>query len=140
MIIGINICGVITIMCDTNTINVTFYLLKVLHAQKKKKKYGYCRIIQKIEGEHFIKSNYFLYFIPNNFFWKYLRVGIWPYVGSAHVSIPSICDSTNPWSVETIYCENYQAFFRLESYLCAVIYCKIDTSRNLLNTSVVHLM
>ena len=35
MIIGTNICGVITIMCDTNTINVTFYLLKVLHAQKK---------------------------------------------------------------------------------------------------------
>ena len=25
-------------MCDTNTINVTFYLLKVLHAQKKKRK------------------------------------------------------------------------------------------------------
>ena len=35
MIIGINICKVITIMCDTNTINVTFYLLKVLHALKK---------------------------------------------------------------------------------------------------------
>ena len=35
MIIGINICGVITKMCDTNTINVTFYLLKVLHALKK---------------------------------------------------------------------------------------------------------
>ena len=35
MIIGINICRVITIMCDINTINVTFYLLKVLHALKK---------------------------------------------------------------------------------------------------------
>jgi hypothetical protein len=35
VIIGINICGVITIMCDTNIINVTFYLLKVLHALKK---------------------------------------------------------------------------------------------------------
>jgi hypothetical protein len=37
VIIGINICRVIIIMCDTNTINVTFYLLKVLHALKKKK-------------------------------------------------------------------------------------------------------
>jgi hypothetical protein len=35
MIIGTNLCGVITIMCDINTINVTFYLLKVLHAPKK---------------------------------------------------------------------------------------------------------
>ena len=35
MIIGINICGVIIIMYDTNTINVTFYLLKVLHTLKK---------------------------------------------------------------------------------------------------------
>jgi hypothetical protein len=35
VIIGTNICRIITIMCDTNTINVTFYLLKVLHAQKK---------------------------------------------------------------------------------------------------------
>ena len=26
---------VIIIMCDTNIINVTFYLLKILHAQKK---------------------------------------------------------------------------------------------------------
>ena len=34
MIIGTNICEVITIMCDTNIINVIFYLLKVL---KKKK-------------------------------------------------------------------------------------------------------
>jgi hypothetical protein len=60
-------------MCDTNTINVTFYLLKILHAQKKK--CGYCRIIQKIEGGHFIKSNYFLYFIPNNFFNKIFEGG-----------------------------------------------------------------
>ena len=36
-------------MCDTNTINMTFYLLKVLDAHKKKCKYY--RIIQKIEGE-----------------------------------------------------------------------------------------
>ena len=35
VIIGTNICGVITIMCDINTINMTFYLLKVLHALKK---------------------------------------------------------------------------------------------------------
>ena len=35
MIIDTNIREVITIMCDTNTINVTFYLLKVLHALKK---------------------------------------------------------------------------------------------------------
>ena len=67
MIIGINICGVIIIMYDTNTINVTFYLLKVLHTLKK---CGNCWIIHKIEGEHFIKVNYFLYFIPNNFFKK----------------------------------------------------------------------
>jgi hypothetical protein len=69
VIISINIYGVIAIMCDTNTINMTFYLLKVLHApnkKKKKKKSEYCRIIQKIEDEHFIKSNYFLYFIFNN--------------------------------------------------------------------------
>ncbi len=61
-------------------------------------------------------------------------------MGFYYSKVLSICDSTNPSSVETIYCENYQAFFRLESYFCAVIYCKIDTSRNLLNTSVVHLM
>ena len=35
MIIGTNICGVITIMCDTNTINMTFFLLKVQHTHKK---------------------------------------------------------------------------------------------------------
>ena len=63
-------------MCDTNTINVTFYLLKVLHAHTKK--YEYCRIIQKIEGGHFIKSNYFLYFIPNNFFKKIFEGGYVP--------------------------------------------------------------
>jgi hypothetical protein len=83
---GTNICGVIIIICDINIINVTFYLLKVLYAQKKKKKCGYCRIIQKIEGGHFIKLNYFLYFIPNNFLKKYLRVSTcptWPYSGSA---------------------------------------------------------
>ena len=34
MIIGTNICGVITIMCDTNTINMTFYQLKVQHKKK----------------------------------------------------------------------------------------------------------
>jgi hypothetical protein len=67
VVIGTNIYGVITIMYGTNTINVTFYLLKVLHAPKKCR---YCRIIQKIEGKYFIKSNYFLYFIPNNFFKK----------------------------------------------------------------------
>ena len=48
-------------MCDTNTINVTFYLLKVLHEQKKK--YEYCRIIQKIEGGHFIESIYIYIYI-----------------------------------------------------------------------------
>jgi hypothetical protein len=37
VIIGTNICEVIIIMCDTNTINVTFYPLKALQAQKKKK-------------------------------------------------------------------------------------------------------
>ena len=36
----------------------------------------YCKIIQKIEGGYFIKSNYLLYFIPNMFLKKYLRVGI----------------------------------------------------------------
>ena len=76
MIIGTNICGVITIMCDTNTINMTFFLLKVQHTQNKK--CGYCKIIQKIEGEHFIISNYFLYYIPTNFLKNYLRVGMWP--------------------------------------------------------------
>ena len=30
VIIGINICRVIIIMCDTNTINMIFYLLKIL--------------------------------------------------------------------------------------------------------------
>jgi hypothetical protein len=70
VIISTNICGVISIMCDTNTINITFYLLKVLMHKKKKKKCEYYRIIQKIEGENFIKSNYYLYFIPNNFFKK----------------------------------------------------------------------
>ena len=76
MIIGINICRVITIICDTNTINMTFYLLKVQHTHTpKKKKCLYCRIIQKIESGHFIISNYFLYFIPTNFLKKYLRVG-----------------------------------------------------------------
>ena len=90
MIIGISICGIITIMCDTNTINVTFYLLKVLHALKKK--CGYCWTIQKIEGRHFIKSNYFLYFIPNNFLKKYLRVGTcppWSYAESSHARCSS---------------------------------------------------
>ena len=38
MIIGTNICGVITITCDIDIINVTFYLLKVLHTHLKKKK------------------------------------------------------------------------------------------------------
>ena len=56
--------------------------------KKKKKKSVYYKIIQKIEGEHFIKSNYFKYFIPNNLKKKkYLRVGMcppWPYTGSAH--------------------------------------------------------
>ena len=83
MIINTNICEVITIMCDINIINMTFYLL--LHAKKKKS--VYYKIIQKIEGEHFIKSNYFKYFIPNNLKKKYLRVGMcpsWPYTGSAH--------------------------------------------------------
>ena len=78
MIIGTNIYGIITIMCDANTFNVTFYLLNVLHTSKKKKKKKKCdyyRIIQKIKSGHFIKSNYFLYFIPNNFLKKYLRVG-----------------------------------------------------------------
>jgi hypothetical protein len=37
VIIGTNLCEVITIMYDTNTINVTIYLLKALHAEKKKK-------------------------------------------------------------------------------------------------------
>ena len=85
MIIGTNISGVITIMCDTNTFNVTFYLLKVLHAQKKS--VSIIELSQKIKGGHLIKSNYFLYFIPNNFLKKYLRVD--NYSGSAHVDISS---------------------------------------------------
>ena len=75
MIIGTNIFGVIIIMCDTNTINMRFFLLKVQHT---KKKCGYYKIIQKIEGRHFIISNYFLYYIPTNFLKKYLRVGTCP--------------------------------------------------------------
>jgi hypothetical protein len=31
---------------------------------------------------------------------------------------------------------NYQDFFLLESYFCAVIYCKIDPRRIFLNTAV----
>ena len=54
-------------MCDTNTINMTIFLLKVQHTQKK---CGYCKIIQKIEGGHFIISNYFLYYIPTIFLKK----------------------------------------------------------------------
>ena len=53
-------------MCDTNTFNVTFYLLKILHAQQES--VDIVELSKKIEGGHFIKSNYFLYFIPNNFF------------------------------------------------------------------------
>ena len=60
-------------MYDTNIINVIFYLLKILHAQKKSM--SIVELSKKIEGGHFIKSNYFLYFIPNNFLKKYLRVG-----------------------------------------------------------------
>jgi hypothetical protein len=58
-------------MCDINTINVKFYLLKILHALKKNCKYY--KIIKKIEDGHFIKFNYFLYSVPNNFLKKYLR-------------------------------------------------------------------
>ena len=67
-------------MCDTNTINVTFYLLKVLHLLKKS--VSIVELVKKIEGGYFIKSNYSLYFISNNFKKKYLRVGR-PYAGSA---------------------------------------------------------
>ena len=76
MIIGTNICGIITIMCDINTIDVTFYLLKVLHIQKKK--CGDCRIIQKIEGGHFIKSNYFFILYTYQIFLKIFEGGHWP--------------------------------------------------------------
>ena len=48
--------------------------------------YEYCRIIQKIEGGHFIKSNYFLYFIPNNFFKKIFACSPYPYARSAQAT------------------------------------------------------
>jgi hypothetical protein len=43
-------------MCDINIINVTFYLLKVLYAQKKKG-VNIVKLSKKINGGHFIISN-----------------------------------------------------------------------------------
>ena len=60
-------------MCDINTINMTFFLLKVQHIQKKCK---YYKIIQKIEDGHFIISNYFLYYIPTNFLKKIFEMRV----------------------------------------------------------------
>ena len=87
MIIDTNICEVITIMCDTNTINVTFYLLKVLHALKK----SMC-IVELSKnlrvGTLFNPIIFYIFYliILKNI---YLRVGTcppWPYARSAQYS------------------------------------------------------
>jgi hypothetical protein len=72
-------------MCDTNTINVTFYLLKVLHALKKSM--FIVELSKNLRvGTLFNPIIFYIFYliILKNI---YLRVGTcppWPYARSAH--------------------------------------------------------